>query len=242
MTVSCVKNLWQIVLVQDVMDSLNMSIWCFHYLCKRTKIQIFRSVVFPLLCYGHKTQSLNGDLKSIFMHLAIKTWADSWVIAGMTVSNWQLPCGTELSALSMNANSGCIGVQLATQWALHCVVSVKDNLVWKRPRDTYIVHGLSQLMDPAVSYMGWESVLHEDLLKWKNPWKGHHRMVELTHPLVCALIDWLTKWVMWNFFCGIFVFHCIKLPTLKTKYAEMTLLVVGVHCINIFDVLQVWIS
>lgn len=87
------------------------------------------------------------------------------------MSNWQLPCETELSALSMNANSGCIGVQLDTQSALHCVVSVKDNLVWKRPRDTYIVHGLSKLMDPAVSYMGWESVLHEDLLG-RTPEKG----------------------------------------------------------------------
>lgn len=240
MTVSRVKSLWQIVLVQDVMDSLNMSIWCCQYLCRRTKIQIFRSLVFPLLCYGHETQSLNGDEEYIdafgnknlsrimgycwndCVKLAITLW--DWIVC--IIHECQLWVYWCTAWYPVSSALCCICKRQS------CVEEAKGHLhsSWLEQVDGSCceLHGMGKC--PA-----WR-------LAWKNPWKGHHRMVEPTRPLVCAPIDWLTKWVMWNFFCGIFVFHCIKLPTLKTKYAEMTLLVVGVHCINIFDVLQVWIS
>ena len=46
-----------------VMDSLNASIWHCRYLCRRTKIQIFKSLVIPVLLYGCETWTLNTDLK-----------------------------------------------------------------------------------------------------------------------------------------------------------------------------------
>ena len=47
--------LWWIGLAHGVMDSLSMSIWRCRYLCRRTKIQIFKSLVIPVLLYGCET-------------------------------------------------------------------------------------------------------------------------------------------------------------------------------------------
>ena len=43
--------------------SLNTSIWRCRYLCRRTKIRIFKSLVIPVLLYGCETWTLNIDLK-----------------------------------------------------------------------------------------------------------------------------------------------------------------------------------
>ena len=46
-----------------VMDSLNTSIWRCRYLCRRTKIRIFKSLVIPVLLYGYETWTPNTNLK-----------------------------------------------------------------------------------------------------------------------------------------------------------------------------------
>ena len=38
-----------------VMDSLDNRVWRCRYLCGRTKVQIFRSLVLPVLLYGCET-------------------------------------------------------------------------------------------------------------------------------------------------------------------------------------------
>ncbi len=53
----------RIGLAHAVMNSLDTSIWRCHYLCRRTKIRIFRSLVFPVLLYSCKTWKLTGDLE-----------------------------------------------------------------------------------------------------------------------------------------------------------------------------------
>ncbi|KAG0714358.1 Transcription elongation factor SPT4-B [Chionoecetes opilio] len=45
------------------MDSLSGSIWRCRYLCRRTKIWIFKSLVIPVLLYGCETWTLNSDFK-----------------------------------------------------------------------------------------------------------------------------------------------------------------------------------
>ena len=47
----------RIGLTHSVMDSLslNMSIWRCQYLCRQTKIRIFKSLVIPVLLYGCET-------------------------------------------------------------------------------------------------------------------------------------------------------------------------------------------
>ena len=49
------EALWWIGLAHGVMDSLSMSIWGYWYLCRWTKIQIFKSLVIPVLLYGCET-------------------------------------------------------------------------------------------------------------------------------------------------------------------------------------------
>ncbi|KAG0712996.1 TBC1 domain family member 16 [Chionoecetes opilio] len=53
----------RIGIAHGVMDSLSGSIWRCRYLCRRTKIWIFKSLVIPVLLYGCETWTLNSDLK-----------------------------------------------------------------------------------------------------------------------------------------------------------------------------------
>ncbi|KAG0720514.1 putative uncharacterized transposon-derived protein F52C9.6 [Chionoecetes opilio] len=65
--------LQRIGIAHGVMDSLSGSIWRCRYLCRRTKIRIFKSLVIPVLLYGCETWTLNSDLKrriNAFVHAA----------------------------------------------------------------------------------------------------------------------------------------------------------------------------
>ena len=39
----------------DSLDSLDHGVWCCRYLCGRTKVRVFRSLVLPVLLYGCET-------------------------------------------------------------------------------------------------------------------------------------------------------------------------------------------
>ena len=45
-----------------VMDSLDNGAWRCRYLCGRTKVRVFRSLVLPVLLYGCDTWTLTRDL------------------------------------------------------------------------------------------------------------------------------------------------------------------------------------
>ena len=45
------------------MDSLDHGVWHCRYLCGRTKVQVFRSLVLPVLLYGSETWTLTRDLR-----------------------------------------------------------------------------------------------------------------------------------------------------------------------------------
>ena len=47
----------------EVMDSLDHGVWCCRYLCRRTKVRVFRSLVLPVLLYGWETWTLTKDLR-----------------------------------------------------------------------------------------------------------------------------------------------------------------------------------
>ena len=49
---SCQEVLQLIGLAHGVMNSLSTNIWHRQYLCRWTKIQIFKSLVIPVLLYG----------------------------------------------------------------------------------------------------------------------------------------------------------------------------------------------
>ena len=45
-------------IASSVMNSLNRSVWRCRYLCRRTKIRLFRALVLPVLLYGSETWSI----------------------------------------------------------------------------------------------------------------------------------------------------------------------------------------
>ena len=46
-----------------VMDSLYHGVWCCQYLCRMTKVRVFRLLVLPVLLYGCKTWTVTRDLR-----------------------------------------------------------------------------------------------------------------------------------------------------------------------------------
>ena len=46
-----------------VMDSLDHGVWCCRYLCRRTKVRVFKSLVLSVLRYGSETRTLTRDLR-----------------------------------------------------------------------------------------------------------------------------------------------------------------------------------
>ena len=46
-----------------VMDSLDKGVWRCRYLCRGTKIRVFRSLVLPVLLYGCQTWILDNEMK-----------------------------------------------------------------------------------------------------------------------------------------------------------------------------------
>ena len=50
-------------LAWGVMDSLDNGVWRCRYLCRRTKVRVFRSLVLSVLLYGCETWTLIRDLR-----------------------------------------------------------------------------------------------------------------------------------------------------------------------------------
>ncbi|XP_069983757.1 uncharacterized protein [Penaeus vannamei] len=54
----------RIGLVAGVMNSLNKSLWRCRYLCRRTKLRVFKALIMPVLLYGSETWILSCALES----------------------------------------------------------------------------------------------------------------------------------------------------------------------------------
>ena len=54
----------RIGLAAGVMNSLDKSIWRCRYLCRRTKLRVFRTLVMPVLLYGSETWTLSSALET----------------------------------------------------------------------------------------------------------------------------------------------------------------------------------
>ena len=48
-----------------VMDSLDHGVWCCRYLCRKTEVRVFKSLVLPVLLCGCETWTLTKDLRRI---------------------------------------------------------------------------------------------------------------------------------------------------------------------------------
>ena len=130
----------RIGLAHGVMDSLNTSIWRCRYLCRRTKIRIFKSLVIPVLLYGCETWTLNTDLKrriDVFGTRCLRRimgyrWYDF-------VSNQRLFHETDSRPITSIVRQrqlrlyGHVARYPEADPACR-VVSVRDNPTWRRPR------------------------------------------------------------------------------------------------------------
>ena len=135
-------------LAYGVMDSLDRSIWRCRYLCRRTKLRIFKTLVLPVLLYGCETWTLNRDLERRINSFGTKClrrimgyrWYDR-------ISNQRLLSETE------SRHIGCIVrerqlrlyghvARLPEVDPAHLVVLVGDNPEWirplGRPRETWL--------------------------------------------------------------------------------------------------------
>ena len=54
----------RIGLAAGVMNSLEKSIWRCQYLCRRTKLRVFKALIMPVLLYGSETWTLSCALES----------------------------------------------------------------------------------------------------------------------------------------------------------------------------------
>ena len=130
----------RIGLAQGVMNSLNTSIWRCRYLCRRTKIRVFKSLVLPVLLYGCETWTLTRDLErrlDVFGTMSLRRimgyrWYDF-------VSNERLLRETD----SRHVTSIICERQLRLYGHVarfpeidpaHRVISAGDNPEWRRPR------------------------------------------------------------------------------------------------------------
>ena len=138
----------RIGLTSGVMNSLDKSIWRCRYLCRRTKVRIFKTLVIPVLLYGCETWTLNSELKRRINSFGTKClrrimgyrWFDY-------VSNQRLLHETDsrhISCMVRERQLRLYGhvVRLPDSDPAHQVVSVQDNPEWRRnpgrPRDTWL--------------------------------------------------------------------------------------------------------
>ena len=130
----------RIGLAYGVMDSLNKSIWRCRYLCRRTKIRIFKSLVLPVLLYGCETWTLHGDLErrlNVFGTRSLRRimgyrWDDF-------VSNERLLQETAMRPITSIVRERQLRLyghvaRLPDVDPAHRVLSVGDNPEWRRPR------------------------------------------------------------------------------------------------------------
>ena len=130
----------RIGLAYGVMDSLNTSIWRCRYLCRRTKIRIFKSLVLPVLLYGCETWTLNSDLEkrlNVFGTKCLRRimgyrWNDF-------VSNQRLLRETESCSVTSIVQERQLRLyghvaRFPNVDPAHRVLSAGNNPAWRRPR------------------------------------------------------------------------------------------------------------
>ncbi len=66
-----------------VMASLDKGVWRCRYLCKRSIVQVFRTLLLPVLIYRCETWTLTRSLRQRLNSFG--TFAESWDIAGWIV-------------------------------------------------------------------------------------------------------------------------------------------------------------
>ena len=129
----------RIGLAAGVMNSLNKSIWRCRYLCRRTKLRVFKALIMPVLLYGSETWTLSCALEArleAFCNRSLRQimgycWRDH-------VSNQRLHRETGTSPVICTIRDRQLRLyghlaRFPQDDPAHQVVSIRDNPGWRRP-------------------------------------------------------------------------------------------------------------
>ena len=177
----------RIGLAHGVMNSLNASIWRCRYLCRRTKIRVFKSLVLPVLLYGCETWTLNSDLErrlNVFGTKCLRRimgyrWNDF-------VSNQRLLHETDSRPVISIVRERQLRLyghvaRLPDIDPAHRVLSVRDNPVWRRPRGRPRNSWLGKVDGSCRELLGMGRVAAWGLARRDRPgWR--RRVSEATRP------------------------------------------------------------
>ena len=180
-------------IASSVMNSLNRSVWRCRYLCRRTKIRLFRALVLPVLLYGSETWSIGvheqGRLNS-FSTRALRR------IMGYRWDNF-VPNDRLLHETGIDHQVTCMIRQRQLRLFGHVarfpesdpvsrVISKKVSRDWRRPRGRPPVSWLQRIDSycrdlslPGRAY-AWHSA-RRDPLGWRQT-----ATAAMRHPGVCS--------------------------------------------------------
>ena len=130
----------RIGLAAGVMNSIDRSVWRSRYLCRGTKLRVFRALILPVLLYGSETWTLSSALESrldAFCNRSLRRimgyrWDDF-------VSNHRLHRETGVGPVTHTIRDRQLRLyghlaRLPEVDPAHRVVSTRDNPGWRRPR------------------------------------------------------------------------------------------------------------
>ena len=169
-----------------VMESLNSSIWRCRYLCRRTKIRVFETLVLPVLLYGCETWTLNASLRRRVDAFGTRSlrriMGYSWR-EGVTNQRLLHETGSRpITSIVRQRQLRLFGhvARLPEADPAHQVLSVADNPGWRRPRGRPYCSWLEQI-DKSLEMLGmgrgpaWD-LARGDRLEWRR------RVREATRP------------------------------------------------------------
>ena len=129
----------RIGLASGVMNSIDRSIWRSRYLCRGTKLRVFKALILPVLLYGSETWTLSRALESrldAFCNRSLRRimgygWEDF-------VSNQRLHRETGVGPVTHTIRDRQLRLyehlaRLPEVDPAHQVVSTRDNPGWRRP-------------------------------------------------------------------------------------------------------------
>ncbi len=158
------------------MNSLNTSIWRCRYLCRRTKIRVFKSLVLLVLLSGCETWTLNRDLErrlDVFGTKCIRRimgyrWND-------LVSNQRLLHETGSRSVTSIVREGQFRLyehvaRLPDVDPAHRVLSVRDNPEWRRSRGRPRNSWLRKIDSSCRDHLGMDRAAVWEFVRGGPPW------------------------------------------------------------------------
>ena len=122
-----------------LMDSPDLGVWCCRYLCRRTKVRVFRSVVLPVLLYRCEIWTLTRDLRGRLNSFSTRSlrgilgcrWSDLWSNERLLRKNQMrfVSCIVRERQLQLYGHVA----RFPDADPAHQILSVREPCGWRRP-------------------------------------------------------------------------------------------------------------